>query len=399
VEETRESHRLFERTYFPDTPVLSIPPEYHLVGEQVTPMWALQNPNTPLRWFEPDSGQPVVFYINTANAPGDDIVADMVAGMTAWSTAAGTSVRLTNAGDTTGCGVQLADGKNTISFNNCDNYFSPSAGCTGILAVSGIVRYYPTQTRTINGRVFSKAQEANVAFNPYLFCNFSNRCQIQEVATHELGHAIGLGHSTDAAATMAPIAHYDNRCALLNADDVAGVAFIYPGSSAGGRLEISTGAELPTADTGTYYAKTLEATGGAGSYAWRLLSGQLSTGLLLSPSGLIHGTPTGPGSFSFTAEVRDASGNSTQGTFSLTVRPPLPAPEITGTRYRKKRVTIYGNNFSDSSSVYLDDSRIGSSFDGSSLVTKKRRLEAGQHNVYVVNSDGKQSARSYFTLE
>src|SRR6185369_8400045 len=49
-----------------------------------------------------------------------------------------------------------------------------------------------------------------------------------EVLTHELGHAIGLAHSTDPTATMYAYAHFDGRGASLTPDDVAGVTFIYP---------------------------------------------------------------------------------------------------------------------------------------------------------------------------
>jgi hypothetical protein len=49
-----------------------------------------------------------------------------------------------------------------------------------------------------------------------------------EVATHELGHTLGFGHSTDWNATMAASAHFDGRCGSLRTDDLAAINFVYP---------------------------------------------------------------------------------------------------------------------------------------------------------------------------
>jgi hypothetical protein len=55
-----------------------------------------------------------------------------------------------------------------------------------------------------------------------------------EVATHELGHVLGLNHSADGTATMAAFAHFDGRGASLKNDDLAGLAMIYPITTGGG---------------------------------------------------------------------------------------------------------------------------------------------------------------------
>src|SRR5262249_39287370 len=51
---------------------------------------------------------------------------------------------------------------------------------------------------------------------------------IQGVATHEYGHALGLGHSSDPNATMAP-SHADNwiPARSLDLDDINGVQALY----------------------------------------------------------------------------------------------------------------------------------------------------------------------------
>ncbi|MBZ5667485.1 MAG: Ig domain-containing protein [Acidobacteriia bacterium] len=71
-------------------------------------------------------------------------------------------------------------------------------------------------------------------------------------------------------------------------------------------LTITT-ASLPGAALATAYSQTLQATGGVPSYTWTLTAGSLPAGLILSPAGVISGTPTGStGTFDFTVKVTDS---------------------------------------------------------------------------------------------
>ena len=61
------------------------------------------------------------------------------------------------------------------------------------------------------------------------------------------------------------------------------------------QLSIAT-ATLPAGSVGSNYSATLNATGGVGPYTWTLTSGSLPSGLALSSTGMISGTPaTGTG--------------------------------------------------------------------------------------------------------
>jgi len=52
---------------------------------------------------------------------------------------------------------------------------------------------------------------------------------IEDIAAHEFGHALGLGHSTFTNATMYPSVSYCNMGnRTLDADDIAGVTALYP---------------------------------------------------------------------------------------------------------------------------------------------------------------------------
>lgn len=281
------------------------------------------NGSRPPRWFEPDSGQSVVFKINSAGAPNGTIVNDINAAMTAWSSVSGSAIRVVNGGSTGNCGLLVLDGENTVSFNNCDNYspFSPPAGggCSGILAAAGIISYDVWQTRVVNGITFYRALEGNLSFNPYASCYFSNSCNVREIATHELGHALGVGHSLDSAATMYAYAHFDGRCASLRQDDADAMRFMYPGSSAPvAPLSILTNS-LPAPQLGSFYSQTLSATGGAPAYNWSVSAGSLPVGLSLSSAGTISGTPTQTGTFTFTVMVRDTANTVSTRSFTLQV--------------------------------------------------------------------------------
>jgi hypothetical protein len=399
VEANRNRIRDFEQRYFTHLPILARPSEFDSLRPDVTPMWVLLNPSSPSRWFEADSGQAVNFYVNPANAPAfANLAEDMQAAMNAW-TKSGGSIRVNYAGTTSGCGVQVADGLNTISFNNCDNYFVASQSCSGLLAVSGIVRYLPNTTKTVGGVTYGKAVEANMSFNPYALCNFSNRAQLQEIATHEMGHALGLGHSTDATATMSAFVHFDNRASSIMEDDIRGITSVYPGGSSGSNLNIVT-SSLASANVDREYAATLEAGGGAGGYHWNLVSGQMPPGLTFTMSGFFFGTTGQPGSFDFTAQVRDFAGNTSQRAFTLVVKPAGLPPSISGALYKKKKVIVNGGDFQEGAAMYVDGEAIEvGSFDADRLATVKRKQKPGLHEVYVVNPDGKRSNTVQFVVE
>jgi hypothetical protein len=400
IETNRKKILAFEQKYYSHVPLLAQPAEFNSkesAGE-MTPLWVFLNPTTPSRWFEPDSNQPVVFYVNPTGAPSFlQLQDDVQAAMDAWSKAGG-SIRVTYGGATSGCGVQVADGVNTISFNNCDNYFAVSQSCSGLLAVSGIVRYMPNQTKTIGSTRYAKAVESNMSFNPYGLCNFTNRCQIQEVLTHEMGHGLGLGHSADSSATMLAYAHFDNRCASLMSDDLQGINTIYPGGSSGGHLSIMT-ADLPAVSLDRDYSANLEASGGTGGYHWDLVSGQMPPGMQFGMSGMLFGMTSVSGSYPFVAQVRDSSGNTSQSSFTLVVKQPGLAPAITGAEFRKKKVFLTGNNFEADAIVYVDGEALSATLDGTTLITQKRKQKPGEHEVYVVNPDGKQSPTFQFFVE
>ncbi|NVJ22117.1 putative Ig domain-containing protein [Myxococcus sp. AM011] len=75
---------------------------------------------------------------------------------------------------------------------------------------------------------------------------------------------------------------------------------------------------VPMAVSGQPYSATLAASGGRAPLTWSHV-GTLPTGLSLSSSGVISGTPTEQGTRSFSAVVQDAKGTSASSALSLTV--------------------------------------------------------------------------------
>jgi hypothetical protein len=76
---------------------------------------------------------------------------------------------------------------------------------------------------------------------------------------------------------------------------------------------------------GAYPSTALSATGGTAPYTWVVTMGTLPTGLTLSSSGMISGTPTTAGTFPFTVTVTDAATpvHTATGSLSITINPQI----------------------------------------------------------------------------
>jgi large repetitive protein len=94
---------------------------------------------------------------------------------------------------------------------------------------------------------------------------------------------------------------------------------------------ITTGSPLADGTVGLRYEQSLVATDGSPPYSWSITAGALPGGLVLdSPSGLISGTPSTSGTFSFTVQVVDSLQTNAAKEFTVSINPPLPELVITG---------------------------------------------------------------------
>mgnify|MGYP000393793408 CR=1 FL=1 len=82
-------------------------------------------------------------------------------------------------------------------------------------------------------------------------------------------------------------------------------------------LKISTASPLANGTVGSTYATSFAGVGGSGSYKWTTATPP--AGLLLSDTGVLSGTPTTAGSFTFTVTMTDTSGISTTKDFTIVI--------------------------------------------------------------------------------
>lgn len=92
-----------------------------------------------------------------------------------------------------------------------------------------------------------------------------------------------------------------------------------------------TTASVPGAQSGVAYSYPISASGGTTPYQWKVASGSLPQGFVLSSTGQLGGTTTQTGQFSFAAQVTDAGSSTASQTFSFSVSAPTTTPPTTGT--------------------------------------------------------------------
>ena len=182
-----------------------------VAGTRETSGYAMSGPT-----WAPD---PVSYRVNTTNLDlaGGVIPPALAVGADAWTAQTRASFRFQYAG-TSAVTTNTYDGANVVMFRDAS---SGSAIATAYWWSSG-----------------SRIVDADIVFwdGAFTFFTGSTGCAsgfyIEDIAAHEFGHALGLGHSTVAGSTMYPSV---SSCATgnrtLDADDIAGVEALYPPAS------------------------------------------------------------------------------------------------------------------------------------------------------------------------
>jgi hypothetical protein len=207
--------------------------------------WVLNNPGPPGNVDTTDGTNPLplkTVLINSSNA---------------WATGSLNGQQLTNlsvanGSDVTNLPNPQVDCTNVVSFNDNNPADFPTG--TASLAFTTVSTDYfrngppgtPGTTytftecndqETITTTSPSIIFDADIAFNPRAQFSTStpplaNDFDLQSVATHEFGHALGLDHSGIAHAVMFPAGDTgESQQRTLSTDDLIAVSFLYPSSN------------------------------------------------------------------------------------------------------------------------------------------------------------------------
>jgi hypothetical protein len=162
----------------------------------------------------------VVYYVNPQNLYVSDASAiwAVQTGAAAWHDQTGANIQLVYGGTTQDSSLSL-NNKNEVFFRNDTN--------GGYVAET--YWWYDASGHLV---------DADIVFHEAAYAYFagsgcSNGVYIEEVATHEFGHALGLAHSGVADATMEPSmpGYCDTSQLSLEADDISGIRALYPATS------------------------------------------------------------------------------------------------------------------------------------------------------------------------
>jgi hypothetical protein len=200
----------------------------------------LESGGRPFRWFD-GGGSWFAHEAGQAGMPGGGF-AEFQAALAAWNADPGSALGLAYGGTTSrSSGFQATDGTSAILFDDPNGEITGSFGCGsgGVLAIGGFSRISGTGVH--GGETFWAIDEGEIVTQDGAGCFFAgNGGKNGEVVfTHELGHALGLGHSCGDGASpscgdpelndaiMRAYAHGDGRGARLGADDQRAVAYLY----------------------------------------------------------------------------------------------------------------------------------------------------------------------------
>ncbi len=191
----------------------------------------------PVRWDEADTGTTVAVNIERARDPlgnPQGAVDEIKRAFAAWTNVPESRVAVAAANDNynfTGANAsspaKAYPPVNVVLFGDPYADITDPSGCSGTLAIGGYWRS-GSFNKTVNNVTYHPALRLYLIFNNAFECFLGNANNLAEVATHEIGHGIGFGHSTVSDAVMRATAYGNNRGPRLGDDDRDAAHCTYP---------------------------------------------------------------------------------------------------------------------------------------------------------------------------
>ncbi len=223
----------------------------------------------PGRWREFDTGGNVRFRAHSSGQSGQPGggFSQFQTALRAWTNHPHTPIRYLYGNTTTASGgLSSTDGVNAILFGDPNGYsgFEGPFNCSdgGILAFGGWRSRSGHHTH--RGETYWTIDEGDIVTNEGIECTLPGNDLLEELFAHELGHTLGLGHSSSSGALMWPYIHGDGRGARLSSDDKNGIIFLY-----GDPPAAPSGLEAETRDDGIRLSWRDNADDESGFEVWR----------------------------------------------------------------------------------------------------------------------------------
>ncbi len=263
--------------------------------------WDLDNEGT----FLPNvSDRQVGYRLDPAGsddiADGSDLAAVARAFRT-WSSVTGSALRFFDDGPASGR-TTLNDGEFCVFWNEASTVIDQgTASADDDMSIAGALAVAFVYRRA-SGPEAGEIIDANIVFNGAQFAwttdpaAHPSRYDVESVALHEIGHALGLDHSPVAASTLFPrMSTGHGRPRSLDADDVAGVIAAYPGGNSAANRSVLKG------------NLTASGHGVAGGMVWALdAQGRVAAHAMTLKDGSYHMGGLWPGPYTVFAQPLNA---------------------------------------------------------------------------------------------
>jgi len=217
----------------------------------------------------------------------------------------GTGATLNGRALTTSSGVVTMNGGNTIG------------GCSAAPACPAITIAPPTVPNGTAGAAYSQTLTASGGTGPYTFSVVSGT--LPAGLTLTAGGLLSGTPTTVGTSSITIRATDANGC-------FAQITYTIVISAAGCPVVVISPSTTPNGTFGVPYSQTLTATGGTGPFTFAVASGALPAGLTLTTGGVLSGTPTTVGSFTFVVQATNGAG--CPGAISYTINVVTAVPTL-----------------------------------------------------------------------